>query len=62
MEIADNGGRRLGVDRRQISYTACVPEKRTGQDRRSASDRRSGSDRRIGVERRSVTRTRGDFR
>ena len=40
-KFADNGGRRLGVDRRQYSYTTDVPERRRGKDRRNGKDRRS---------------------
>ncbi len=40
-KFADNGGRRLGVDRRQYSYTTHVPERRRGKDRRNGKDRRS---------------------
>ena len=42
----DNGGRRLGADRREYSYSAHLPERRSGLDRRSGFDRRSGIDRR----------------
>ena len=40
-KLADNGGTRLGVDRRKLHYTAYSPEKRSGLDRRSGFDRRS---------------------
>ena len=36
----DNGGRRLGSDRRQFSYTMHIPERRSGKERRSGFDRR----------------------
>jgi len=36
----DNGGRRLGKDRRIFSYSEYSPERRSGKDRRSAIDRR----------------------
>ena len=36
----DNGGRRTGIDRRQFSYTAHIPERRSGKERRSGLDRR----------------------
>jgi hypothetical protein len=39
---SDNGGRRLSIDRRQYSYLAHLPERRSGKDRRSGSDRRCG--------------------
>ena len=38
--LSDNGGRRLGVDRRQFSYDFHIPERRTGKKRRSGLDRR----------------------
>jgi len=44
--IRDNGGRRSGADRREYSYSAHLPERRSGLDRRSNFDRRSGIDRR----------------
>jgi len=47
MEILDNGGRRLRIERRLL----CLPIK--DPDIRSDSDRRSGFDRRNGLERRS---------
>jgi hypothetical protein len=36
----DNGGRRLGAERRNFSYTYYIPERRNGQDRRKGEDRR----------------------
>jgi hypothetical protein len=43
----DRGGRRLCDDRREFSFTAHIPERRTGNDRRNElDDRRSGLDRR----------------
>ncbi len=36
----DNDGRRLGADRRSYTYTAYVPERRSGHDRRTGIDRR----------------------
>jgi hypothetical protein len=38
--LADNGGRRSGMDRRRFSYSAHIPERRQGLDRRSGRDRR----------------------
>ena len=37
--LPDNGGRRLGIgiDRRQFSYTAHIPERRSGKEIRSGS-------------------------
>ena len=37
----DSGGRRLGIDRRQYSYAAHLPERRAGEDRRTGEDRRN---------------------
>ena len=39
-EVMDNGGRRLGIDRRQLDLPYA------GQNRRSSPERRSGDDRR----------------
>jgi hypothetical protein len=36
----DNGSRRLGIERRQFTYTCFIPERRSGEDRRSGFDRR----------------------
>jgi DNA-binding XRE family transcriptional regulator len=38
--IRDNGGVRLGLDRRQFSYDKHIPERRSGKDRRNGLDRR----------------------
>ena len=51
--IKDNGGRRLGGDRRRFSYSVHIPERRPGSDRRSGLDRRVGLDRRGFVDQRS---------
>ena len=53
LALIDNGGRRLGVDRRQFTYTNHIPNGRSGGDRRSRGDRRSGSERRNNGDRRS---------
>jgi len=46
--IVEYGCRRSGIERRQISYDAHIPERRSGEDdRRSDNDRRSGKDRRL---------------
>jgi len=37
----DNGGRRLGLDRRQFTYAAYLPERRLGDERRASVDRRN---------------------
>ena len=57
----DNGGTRLGPDRRKFKYTAYIPEKRSGRDRRKGFDRRSPIARRRGVERRSILNHRRSF-
>lgn len=38
--LIDNGGRRLGDDRRLYSYNDYLPERRSDKDRRSGLDRR----------------------
>jgi hypothetical protein len=50
--MQDNGGTRLGNDRRKFQYTDHIPEKRSGRDRRKGFDRRSPTPRRRGSERR----------
>ena len=50
--LIDNGGRRLGVDRRQFSYTDYIPDKRLDDDRRTVFDRRSVLHRRDEIDRR----------
>ncbi len=42
-EVADKGGRRMGIDRRQVDI-----EENRGEELRSEEERRSGSDRRNG--------------
>jgi hypothetical protein len=34
LKMADNGGTRLGIDRRKFEYTAYAPERRSGKNRR----------------------------
>ena len=41
VSITDNGNRRFGIDRREFSYTAYLPERRSEKDRRDVSDHRS---------------------
>ncbi len=53
MVLKDNGGRRLGIENREFSYTNHVPNRRTQWDRRSGVDRRGGLERRQGTDRRS---------
>lgn len=50
MNIED---RRLGLDRRQFSYSSHIPERRCGMDRRSDIDRRNDLDRRNDKDRRN---------
>ena len=38
--ILDNGGRRLGIERRQFDYSHYFPERRVGPDRRNLPERR----------------------
>ncbi|MBW1892394.1 MAG: hypothetical protein JRI91_01680 [Deltaproteobacteria bacterium] len=38
--LIDNGGRRVGTDRRQFLYTSYIPERRESSDRRLGQDRR----------------------
>jgi hypothetical protein len=38
--LRENGGRRLGVDRRIFLYTLYIPERRDDHDRRMEKDRR----------------------
>jgi hypothetical protein len=37
---SDKGGRRIGIERREFSFTAYVPERRHGEDRRRIGERR----------------------
>jgi hypothetical protein len=46
--IKDNGGSRLGVERRQFEYTESIPERRSGKERRKGFDRRMGLGQRRG--------------
>jgi len=39
--IKDNGESRIGLERRQFSYTAHIPERRSGRDRRKSLERRN---------------------
>ncbi len=66
--LADNGGGRSGIDRRQFSYNIHIPERRSTKERRSGEDRRIGEDRRmrinslVALERRSGQERRTAFR
>jgi hypothetical protein len=61
LKIADNGGTRLGIDRRKFHYTTYIPEKRSGVDRRKGFDRRSLTARGIGADRRNSLNNRGPY-
>jgi hypothetical protein len=52
-ELIDNGGRRIGLKRREFLYTNHLPNGRSEKDRRSGVDRRSGLERRKDKDRRS---------
>ncbi len=39
-KLRENGGRRLGINRRQNHYSLHIPERRNGYDRRVGHDRR----------------------
>ena len=60
--LADNGGRRSGIDRRNFCYTVCIPERRVA-DRRGGLDRRYDLDwmnwrgRRNGIDRKVYSHT-----
>jgi len=56
--LQDNGGRRSGIDRRQFSYDAYIPERRWDVNQRSGEDQRSGKDRRSGADRRKKQKNR----
>ena len=38
--VKDNGGRRIGFDRRSFSYSLHIPERRSQDDRRKGDNRR----------------------
>lgn len=40
VSLTYNKNRRIGIDRREFSYTAYLPERRSGQDRRGVFDYR----------------------
>ena len=40
LELQDNGGRRIGIERRNFSYSLHIPERRFDNDRRKIKDRR----------------------
>ena len=39
-DVIDNGGRRLGIDRRQVDLPFDGPDQRSGVERRKSTDRR----------------------
>jgi hypothetical protein len=53
LRIIDNGGNRVAPERRQLEYTAYIPERRSGRDRRRGFDRRSPIARRRSKDRRT---------
>ena len=55
--MVDNGGTRLGIDRRIFEYSAYIPERRSGRDRRKGFDRRNSIVLRRESERRNVFKT-----
>ena len=55
--MVDNGGTRLGIDRRIFEYSAYIPERRSGRDRRKGFDRRNSIVPRRDSERRNVFKT-----
>ena len=61
LKMTDNGGTRLGIDRRKFYYSAYIPEKRSGMERRKGFDRRSVITRRRGSERRNSLNHRGPY-
>ncbi len=61
LEIKDNGGTRLGIDRRKFEYTAYAPERRSGKDRRKGFNRRSRMVRLRVSERRNSLNHRGPY-
>lgn len=38
--MSEKGGRRVGIERREFSFTAYAPERRSGKERRDYDDRR----------------------
>ena len=52
--IKDNGESRIGLERRQFSYTAHIPERRSGRDRRKSLERRKAIHRMRRPDRRQI--------
>ena len=59
--MTDNGGTRLGRERRIFEYSAYIPERRSGIDRRKGFDRRSRIARTRGAERRNGLNYKGPY-
>ena len=55
--MVDNGGTRLGIDRRIFEYSAYIPERRSDRDRRKGFDRRNLIVLKRDSERRNVFKT-----
>ena len=55
--LTNNGNRRFGIDRREFSYTAYLPERRSGKDRRGVFEYRCIQ----AIESKSDIRTREEF-
>jgi hypothetical protein len=51
--IKDNEESRTGIERRQFSYTAYIPERRSGKERRNWVERRNAINRMQRYDRRS---------
>ena len=59
--MTDNGGTRLGIDRRKFEYTAYIPERRSGMSRRKGFDRRSPISQKRKSERRVILNHREQY-
>ena len=51
--LKDNEENRTGIERRQFSYTAYIPERRSGKERRNWVERRNAINRMQRYDRRS---------
>jgi hypothetical protein len=61
LKTTDNGGTRLGIDRRKFEYTAYIPERRSGMSRRKGFDRRSPISQKRKSERRVILNHREQY-
>ncbi len=61
LKMTDNGGTRLGIDRRKFEYTAYIPERRSGMSRRKGFDRRSPISQKRKSERRVILNHREQY-